>query len=82
MEKSNSVELNTFSTYLSSLLGMIAIVFSNHAKSEDKYVVKVFNLTGLHFFNVKNDFAYALQFFSLISDGLGGVFALLREKSI
>ena len=31
-EKCNSVELNTFSTYLSSLLGVIAIVFSNHAQ--------------------------------------------------
>ena len=27
-EKCNSVELNTFSTYLSSLLGVIAIVFN------------------------------------------------------
>ena len=31
-EKCNSVELNTFSTYLSSLLRVIAIVFSNHAQ--------------------------------------------------
>ena len=30
-EKCNSVELNNFSTYLSSLLGLIAIVFCNHA---------------------------------------------------
>jgi hypothetical protein len=26
-----------------------------------------------HKWDVKNDFAYVLQFFSLISDGLGGV---------
>ena len=26
-----------------------------------------------HIWDVKNDFAYVLQFFSLISDGLGGV---------
>ena len=31
-EKCNSIELNTFSTNLSSLLGVIAIVFSNHAQ--------------------------------------------------
>ena len=30
-EKCKSVELITFSTYLSSLLAVIAIVFSNHA---------------------------------------------------
>ena len=35
----------TFSTYLSSLLGVIAI-------AKDKYVVKVFNLTELHFSEV------------------------------
>ena len=31
-EKWNSDGLNTFTTYLSSLLGVIAIVFSNHAQ--------------------------------------------------
>ena len=31
-EKCNSIELNTFSKYLSSLLGVIANVFSNHAQ--------------------------------------------------
>ena len=31
-ERWNSDELNTFTTYLSSLLGVIAIVFSNHAQ--------------------------------------------------
>ena len=29
-----------------------------------------------HEWDVKNDFAYVLQFFSLIFDGLGGVFNL------
>ena len=29
-----------------------------------------------HKWDVKNDFAYVLQFFSLISDGLGSVFRL------
>ena len=31
--------------------------------------------------DVKNDFAYVLQFFSLISDSLGGVY-LLQESPI
>ena len=31
-EKCNSVELNTFTTYLSSLLGVIAEYNSNHAQ--------------------------------------------------
>ena len=44
-EKCNSFELNTFSTYLSSLLGVTL-------KSEDKYVAKVFNSTELHFSEV------------------------------
>ena len=34
-----------------------------------------------HKWDVKNDFAYALQFFSLISDSLGGVY-LLQESPI
>ena len=35
-----------------------------------------------HKWDVKNDFAYVLQFFSLISDGLGSVYAtfLLQMK--
>ena len=32
-----------------------------------------FSMAFYHKWNVKNDFAYALKFFSLISDGLGGV---------
>ena len=45
-----------------------------------------------HKWDVKNGFAYVLQFFSLISDGLGGVIQcgiacnnltnILKEKSI
>ena len=31
-----------------------------------------------HKWDVKNDFAYVLQFFSLISDGLGSVLYLLQ----
>ena len=34
-----------------------------------------------HKWDVKNDFAYVLQFFSLISNSLGGVF-LLQENPI
>ncbi len=33
-----------------------------------------------HKWYVKNDFAYVLQFFSLISDGLGGVIGLVANK--
>ena len=38
-------QLNTFSTYLSSLLGGFAIA---PPKSEDKYVEKVFNRSEVH----------------------------------
>ena len=51
-EKCNSVELNTFTTYLSSLLGVIAEYNSNHSQKEDKYVEKVFNSTEYHFSEV------------------------------
>ena len=34
-----------------------------------------------HKWDVKNDFAYVLQFFSLISDGLGSVMSNLIKKS-
>ena len=34
-----------------------------------------------HKWDVKNDFAYALQFFSLISNGLGGVYWLRLEPA-
>ena len=33
-----------------------------------------------HKWDVKNDFAYVLQFFSLISDGLGGVMCAIQIK--
>ena len=33
-------------------------------------------MTLCHKWDVKNDFAYVLQFFSLISDGLGSVITL------
>ena len=32
-----------------------------------------------HIWDVKNDFAYVLQFFSFISDGLGGVHGVIWE---
>ena len=32
-----------------------------------------------HKWDVKNDFAYVLQFFSLISDGLGGVSTVFQH---
>ena len=51
-EKCNSVELNTFTTYLSSLLGVIDEYNSNHAQKWGKYVEKVFNLTEFHFSEV------------------------------
>ena len=35
-----------------------------------------------HKWDVKNGFAYVLQFFSLISDGLGSVYEIYREKLI
>ena len=40
-----------------------------------------FNMALYHKWDVKNDFAYVLQFFSLISDGLGGVISV-SAKSI
>ena len=44
-------QLNTFSTYLSSLMGGFVIAISkNHpkAKSDDKYLEKVFNWSEVH----------------------------------
>ena len=35
-----------------------------------------------HKWDVKNDFAYVLQFFSLISDSLGSVHSMYSEYSI
>ena len=49
-EKWNSDGLNTFTTYLSSLLGVIAIVFSNHAQKWRQIYVKVFNPTEFHWY--------------------------------
>ena len=55
-EKCNSVELNTFPTYLSSILGVIAEYNSNHAKKWGqicwKSVQQVFNSTELYFSEV------------------------------
>ena len=48
LRKNATVELNTFTIYLSSHLLYSAIT----PKSEDKYVEKVFNLTELHFSEV------------------------------
>ena len=36
-----------------------------------------FNIVLYHKWDVKNDFAYMLQFFSLIFDGLGSVYYVL-----
>ena len=47
-EKCNSVELNTFSTYLSSLWAWLLLYSAIMPKSEDKYVVKVFNWSEVH----------------------------------
>ena len=35
-----------------------------------------------HKWDVKNDFAYVLQFFSLITDGIGGVRQVFSNMSI
>ena len=51
-EKWNSDALNTFTTYLSSLLGVIAIVFSNHAQKWRQMCPKVFNPPEFHFSEV------------------------------
>ena len=40
-----------------------------------------FSMALYHKWNVKNDFAYLLTFFSLISEGLGGVCWLLSISS-
>ena len=50
LEKMNSDGLNTFTTYFSSLLGVIAIVFSNHAQKWRQIYVKVFNPTEFHWY--------------------------------
>ena len=41
------------------------------------YFVHTFNMALYHKWDVKNDFAYVLQFFSLISDSLGSVYLIL-----
>ena len=40
-----------------------------------------FSMAFYHEWDVKNDFAYVLQFFSLFSDGLGSVFSNEPEKT-
>ena len=51
-EKWNSGGLNTFGHILSSLLGVIAIVFSNHAQKWRQICPKVFNPPEFHFSEV------------------------------
>ena len=46
-EKFNSVELNTFSTYLNSLLGVIAFVFSNHTITSEVTSFKIGTLVTI-----------------------------------
>ena len=38
--------------------------------------------TSMHKWYVKNDFSYVLQFFSLISDGLGSVDDVVGTKGV
>ena len=52
LEKWNSGGLNTFGHFLSSLLGVIAIVFSNHAQKWRQICPKVFNPPEFHFSEV------------------------------
>ena len=51
-EKWNSDGLNTFTTYLSSLLGVIAEYNSNHAQKWRQICPKVFNPSEFHFSEV------------------------------
>ena len=51
-EKWNSGGLNTFTTYLSSLLGVIAEYNSNHAQKWRQICPKVFNPSEFHFSEV------------------------------
>ena len=53
-ERWNSDELNTFTTYLSSLLGVISIVFSNHAQKWGQICCKSVQLARISSF--RNDF--------------------------
>ena len=46
----NSDQLTTFTTYLSSLLGMITIVFSNHAQKRRQIWLKSVQLNRVSFF--------------------------------
>ena len=39
-------------------------------------------MTLYHKWDFKNDFAYVLQFFSLISDGAGGVIWIVKSKPL
>ena len=41
-----------------------------------------FSMASYHKWDVKNGFAFVLQFFSIISDGLGGVHTLAMEKCL
>ena len=53
-ERWNSDQLNTFTTYLSSLLGVIAIVFSNHVQKWGQICCESGQLVRVSFF--RNDF--------------------------
>ena len=53
-ERWNSDKLNTFTTYLSSLLGVIAIVFRNHAQKWGQICCKSVKLVKVSSF--RNDF--------------------------
>ena len=54
LERWNSVQLNTITTHLSSLLGVIAIVFSNQAQKWEKIFCKSVQLVRVSSF--RNDF--------------------------
>ena len=69
-EKWNSDTLNTFGHFLSSLLGVIATVFSNHSQ---KWRQKVFNVSEFHFSEVTffqnwyfSRISFSLQFWILV----------------
>ena len=51
----------------------LAVLFSRQLPNGSQDFFHSNILIFIYFFKYKNDFAYVLQFFSLISDGLGSV---------
>ena len=51
----------------------LAVLVSWYILKDSQDFLHTFRMALYHKWDVKNGFAYVLQFFSLISDGLGGV---------